>query len=157
MATPLTPVVSKGLPFQGNAHRYVYEIPSVLVSSTSPRYELDIATDAGRIEQVRLNYPGVPPGSFTDVVGFIFTSDLGTRGSIDHLIETPVISDGCFSQAGNMGIYFENTDPTPASTSKLGSGGVPRLYVEIDNNGTSFATGTLSLEIIIKAAGQPAL
>lgn len=152
MATPLTPVVSKHLPHLGNMQRFVYEIPSVLPSSTSPRYELDIMTSTGKIAQLRVNYdPGV--GLDTDVKLYIFTSDLGARKTIDHLIETPTIDDGCFSQAGELGIYFENTDPAVANPAK-GTTGIANLYVEVDNLGATNPTGTVSLELIIQAAGH---
>jgi len=142
MATPLTPVVSKVLPGQGSIVRYVYEIPSVLPAMTSPRYELNVQTSNGKVLQFRLIYPNV-----TDTVGHVFTSDLGTRGTIDELIQTPTIQDGCFSQSG-LGIYYENTDPQPDPLPKGGTG-TGLLYFELDNLGLT-PTGTITLELIIQ-------
>jgi len=150
MATALTPTLQKYMRRLPSYQRFVYDIPSVLAASTSPRYELLINSDEGKIDQLRINYPNI-----TDIKAFIFTSDLGARGTIDHLIETPVIDDGCFSQ-GNLGILFENTDPEPPSTldCDLDPKGVYKLYIEIDNTGAS-PTGVISLELIIQvnAAG----
>lgn len=147
MATALTSVVSKRLPQQPNILRFVYEIPSVLPSSTSPRYNLEIDNDNGEILQLRINYTGN-----TTVEVFIFTADLGVRGTIDHLIETPSITDGCFSQ-GNLGIWFENTDPDPSPLAKGGTG-TSRLYLELDNSGATNPTGVVSVELIIRGYGS---
>jgi len=150
MATPLIPTLSKYMRRLPSYQRFTYSIPSVLAASTSPRYELLINSDEGTIEQLRINYPIA-----TDIKAFIFTSDLGARGTLEHLIETPVIADGCFSQ-GKLGILFENTDPEVPSTldCDLDPKGVYKLYVEIDNTGVA-ATGIIELELFIQvnAAG----
>ena len=142
MATPLTPVLRKFLNHLPRYQRFVYDIPSVLPASTSPRYELLVHSDEGIVQQLRINYPTV-----TDVAAFIFTSDLGARNTLEHLMETPVITDGCFSQ-GNLGIIYENTDPVP-----VGKCGVELLYIEFDNTGAS-ATGVIQLELIIQVDGS---
>lgn len=142
MATPLTPVISKVLPNSPSIVRYVYEIPSVLPSSASPRYELCVKSPNGEIKQFRLVYPGT-----TDVVANVFTSDAGTTGTLDHLIATPTIDDGCFSQSG-LNIYYENTDPTPFTTAK-NPNGVAKLYIEVTNSGGTNATGVVSLELMV--------
>jgi hypothetical protein len=147
MATPLTPTLRKFFTHLPQLQRFVYDIPSVLPATTSPRYELLLHSDEGRLEQIRLNYPGTPPGTFPDIAAFIFTSDLGARGTLEHLIETPVIDDGCFSQV-DLKILFENTDPVPA-----GKCGVEKLYIEVDNTG-AVASGIIELELIIRVDGS---
>lgn len=142
MATALIPTLQKFLRSLPQLQRFTFDIPSVLPASTSPRYELLIFQDEGVIQQLRINYPLT-----TDVVAFIFTSDLGARNTLDHLIETPTISDGCFSQ-GNLAIIFENTDPIVPP--KCGN---ERLYIELDNTGLS-ATGVIQFELIIRSSGQ---
>ena len=88
----------------------------------------------------------------TDTQAIILTADLAVRATIEEIIRTPVV-DRCFQQ-GNLGIIFENTDPTPPSTLcvDIGLSGVNKLYLEIDNLGAS-ATGLIQLEIIIQVSG----
>ena len=144
MATALTPVTSQRLPHLQNYLRVVYAVPSVLPTSTSPRYSLPIQVVAGELTQMRLAYTGA-----TTTTVYILTSDLSTRNSLEHIVQTPVVTN-CFSQ-GNLGIHFQNTDPAAAVIAK-GSTGTALLYVEVDNTGAS-ATGEIGLELIIKTPG----
>lgn len=142
MATPLTPSLQKILPNAPGIQRFVYEIPSVLNGTTSPRYELNVQSPQGKIEQIRIAYP-----TETTTQVFIFSADAATRLTIEEILRTPEFD--CYFPQANLGVWFENTDPAPAEETSFGT---PNLYIEIDNNGAS-ATGVITVELIIQTLG----
>lgn len=137
MATPLTPHVARFMNLIAQAYKVQVTIPSVAASSTSPRYSIPIQAVEGVVLQVRIAYPAV-----TTVDFFIYSSDLGTRGSLEEIIRAEGITQ-CL-QPPPQQIYFENTDPDKDAF----------LYVEVDNTGATLPTGELELELIIRVEGM---
>lgn len=145
MAVALAPTVSKSVPHIANTQRFVFEIPSVLASGSSPIYDLPVTAAAGTIMQFRVAYSGDTQTSF-----HIGTRDFDFRDTIEEILRAEEIVR-CF-QFNHLCVIYENTDTAPATTAK-GQTGVAELHLIVDNDGATNATGVIQMELIIQAPG----
>ena len=142
MATPTTLLVRKRLKISPHINRLVYSVPSVLPSSTSPRFELELMTPEGTLLQVKFVMSN---NALVDI--FFGAEDIAFRGTIAEVHNIRSVTQDCPS-ANNINAIFENTDTPPA-----GKNGVEKLYLEIDNRSSLEPTGAITLELMVHEGG----
>ena len=142
MATPSTLVLRNRMLHSPHMNRLVYTIPSVLPASTSPIYSLEIMVPTGMVRQVKFVMAN---NAMVDI--FLGAEDIAFRGTIAEVDRIKNITQDCVVFYNRCAI-FENTDVATAPKDRQ-----ERLYIEIDNNSSSTATGEITLELILDEGG----